>query len=89
MPKKWVKIKGEYYNNGNQKIRKSKLVLFLQWLCGILTGHEISKTEFGYGGGGYIDRNCRWCDKVIKIPIKENIISKQMEDIMGIVGKEI
>lgn len=44
----------------------------LQWICGFLTGHEISKTEWGYGGGKFADCNCRWCDHVIKVPVKEN-----------------
>ena len=44
----------------------------LEWLCGKLTGHELSKTEWGYGGGKFVDRNCRWCDKVIKVPKQED-----------------
>ena len=45
---------------------------FIQWLCGVLTGHEISKTEWGYGGGKFVDCNCRWCDKLIKIHKEES-----------------
>ena len=37
-------------------------------ICGFFTGHEISKTEWGYGGGKFVDRNCRWCDFGIKVP---------------------
>jgi len=34
---------------------------FYQWFCG-LKGHEISATEWGYGGGN-VDCWCRWCNK--------------------------
>jgi hypothetical protein len=44
----------------------------LQWLCGILSGHELSETEWGYGGGKMVDRNCRWCDKTIHVPMAES-----------------
>ena len=50
--------------------RQSIEAKFLRWVCGLITGHEISKTEWGYGGGDYIDRHCRWCDKVIKVPVE-------------------
>jgi len=45
-----------------------KLRYFIQQMCGLLTGHELSKTEWGYGGGKYADRWCRWCDKMIRVP---------------------
>ena len=45
----------------------SWLVLIVQFLCG-LRGHELSKTEWGYGGGEYADRWCRWCNKRIIVP---------------------
>ena len=48
------------------------LCLFLEFFCGLIGGHELSKTEWGYGGGDYADRHCRWCDKVIRVP-KESI----------------
>ncbi len=44
-----------------------------------MTGHEISKTEWGYGGGLFVDRNCRWCDKVIKVPKYEEDIPLGLE----------
>lgn len=44
----------------------------LQFICGILGGHELSKTEWGYGGGQFADRHCRWCDKLVRVP-KESI----------------
>jgi hypothetical protein len=43
------------------------LYLVIQFFCGI-KGHEPSRTEWGYGGGDYADRWCRWCDKHIIVP---------------------
>ena len=43
----------------------------LQCLCGRLTGHEPSKTEWGYGGGRYVDRWCRWCNLQIQVPASD------------------
>lgn len=37
--------------------------LIIKFLCWLLTGHELSKTEWGYGGGDKVDRWCRWCNK--------------------------
>lgn len=62
--KRWFVYKEKHYHN--------PLYYILTGLCGILTGHEKSNTEYGYGGGKYIDRNCRWCDKVILEPIEES-----------------
>lgn len=58
-------------------IRRKRIVGYwlrplLQWFCGLVTGHEPSKTEWGYGGGKFVDRNCRWCDYRIKVPIQED-----------------
>ena len=45
----------------NCRIRKIPLIgeylyEFNRWLCGKLTGHRVSKTEWGYGiGNGYGD----------------------------------
>jgi hypothetical protein len=44
----------------------------LERLCWHVTGHEISRTEWGYGGGKFVDRHCRWCDAVLKIPKNED-----------------
>lgn len=41
-----------------------------QAICG-LRGHELSKTDGGYGGGEQADRWCRWCNKLIKVPKTE------------------
>jgi hypothetical protein len=43
-----------------------------RFLCGIITKHPPSKTEWGYGGGDYADRWCRWCDKQYQMP-KESV----------------
>ena len=43
----------------------------IYWLCKVMIGHEISRTEKGYGGGPYEDRHCRWCDKVFQVPLGE------------------
>jgi len=48
------------------------LIRVTQKICGFLCGHELSKTEWGYGGGDYADRWCRWCNKLIRVK-KENI----------------
>jgi len=62
--RRWIIYKGKCLHN--------PLYYILTSLCGLLTGHEKSATEYGYGGGDYIDRNCRWCDKVILEPIEES-----------------
>lgn len=82
MPKRWIEVEGEYYPNGQNKLRRAKLRPVLEKICGFLTGHEISNTEYGYGGGKMMDRNCRWCDKFLRIPLEENIPSKKMKDLM-------
>jgi len=85
MPKRWIELKEEY-PNGQKKLKRAKLRVVIEKLYGIVTGHELSDTEYGYGGGNMIDRNCRWCDKSIQIPIKENIVSNEFKDMMGQVG---
>lgn len=52
--------------------RGPRLCATKERVCGVITGHEISKTEWGYGGGKFVDRNCRWCDHVIRVPIAES-----------------
>ena len=51
-----------------KKRNHPRLRCLIQQMCGFLTGHELSKTEWGYGGGKYADRWCRWCDKMIRVP---------------------
>ena len=41
----------------------------LRGLCQWLTGHRLSKTEHGYGGGTTEDAHCRWCDKLFNVPV--------------------
>lgn len=86
MPRRWVETK-EYYPNGQRKLKRAKLRLFIEHICGFLTGHEISNTELGYGGKGMIDRSCRWCDKNISIPASENCVSKNFKNLMGLFSK--
>lgn len=40
----------------------------IQCLCRALTGHEASKTEWGYGGGETCDVWCRWCNHPFTVP---------------------
>lgn len=67
--RRWLIYKGTYHHN--------PLYYVLTSLCGLLTGHEKSDTEYGYGGGDFIDRNCRWCDKLILEPIEESKWAKE------------
>lgn len=62
--------------------KNKKLKKVVQYICGILSGHEISKTEKGYGGGKFIDCNCRWCDKAIKVPVSECEFHPVMKDMI-------
>lgn len=66
-PQTWVEV---------AKLRRvpwvgTMLYRFAQWLCGKLTGHHVSRTEWGYGGGDHADVWCRWCNKMGKIPRSE------------------
>lgn len=54
----------------------------IQWLCG-LRGHEISKTEHGYGGGKYADCWCRWCNKHLQIPKAESPFAQEFGGLVG------
>lgn len=49
--------------------RRSKwLGALIRWACGKLTGHQASKTEWGYAGGGKMDVWCRWCNQIGSAP---------------------
>ena len=61
--------------------RKFKLLKFSYWLCGLITKHEISETDWGYGGGDMCDYWCRWCDKLFQMPKREEI-SNFRKDLM-------
>ena len=76
------------------KIRRIKFIgkflsKTIQFICG-LRGHELSKTEWGYGGGDTADCWCRWCNKLIEVP-KDSIRFrfKESSDMMKLVGKNI
>ena len=58
-----------------------RIFVALVRLCGWLTGHEISKTEWGYGGGKYADMNCRWCDKTIRVPVADTFKPESLPDL--------
>ena len=58
----------------------------IEKICGALTGHEPSETEWGYGGGDYVDRWCRWCNKLLKVHRKEAILPEVMQDIIDRTG---
>lgn len=42
--------------------------VLIQRVCARLTEHHLSNTEWGYGGGQYVDRWCRWCNQLVKVP---------------------
>lgn len=58
------------------------LAKLLQWLCGKITGHELSETEHGTNGV-VADCWCRWCDKMFTIPIEESPFATQWAPIIG------
>lgn len=47
-----------------------RLVRAIQFMCGLF-GHEISQTEWSYWGGPCCDVRCRWCDKLMQMPMVE------------------
>lgn len=68
----------KYFQTWNKltKLRKIPIIgniLYraVQSMCGVVIGHEISKTEWGYGGGNSVDVWCRWCNKMMSIPKDE------------------
>ena len=79
-----------YYMPGSKRFPKIRKLL--QWFCGIFGKHELSKTEWGYGGGDFADRHCRWCDKLVQVP-KESIYFQFKEydpkTLMKEVGKSL
>jgi len=54
-----------------RNVFSGKLYRFIQGLCRRFTGHEWSKTEWGYGGGNTADVWCRWCNKFETLPYEE------------------
>ncbi len=75
------------FNSGIQMVWP-RLTKLLQWLCWLLVGHEPSKTEWGYGGGQYADRWCRWCNKMIRVQ-KESLYDEfgptKISDMIGVI----
>jgi hypothetical protein len=64
----------------------------IQYLCGWFGGHELSETEWGYSGGETADRNCRWCNKLIKVPkdsIRFQFKDTDVKSLMDKVGKSL
>lgn len=67
--------------------RNPRIYAVRTMICGALTGHELSKTEWGYGGGKFVDRHCRWCDNVIRVPkTEEDIPHPAMNDAADALG---
>jgi len=69
------------------KVKHSHIAKIIEYLCGILTKHEISETEWGYGlGDNMCDYWCRWCNKHFQMPRREEIsdfrtnLMKDIED---------
>ena len=66
-----------YFQTWNYVVRWTRR-LHVEWLrkhierlCGVITGHEASRTEWGYGGGPLCDVWCRWCNHLWQIPLDE------------------
>lgn len=85
MPPRWSR-KAKYLNSNKVKhhLIGYPLRRFLEFLCGLFGGHELSKTEWGYGGGLYADRWCRWCDKLIQVPKESIYFQFKDSDPMGL-----
>jgi len=43
----------------------------VQDVCDVFVGHELSETEWGYGGGEYADLHCRWCDRCFQVRLED------------------
>ena len=56
---------------GLRRYRLAILIGPIQFLCKIISGHQLSETEWGYGGGQTFDRWCRWCNKKFSVPVAE------------------
>ena len=54
--------------------RRARGLQVVQKVCGWLTGHETSRTEWGYGGGTHVERSCRWCDYHFRVPTAEEVV---------------
>lgn len=70
-PKNWDRDNREYPQLWYCMPYWAPACSLIEWLCGILVGHELSNTEWEFDGGGFIDRYCRWCNKMIRVPKDE------------------
>ena len=59
----------------------------LQFLCWVVGGHELSETEWSYGGGDYADRWCRWCNKHFYVPKESVYFRFKDHDAKGLMSK--
>src|SRR3990167_801200 len=88
-PKNWT---GPYpqlwycWPDWTRRYRNPRVYQLRTQLCAFLTGHEISETEWGYGGGDFVDRHCRWCDVLIKLPKREEIVPDILNGLVGELG---
>jgi hypothetical protein len=87
MPKAVKIVKTPFFPKGVIKHVNTRKRKFLQWLCGHLTGHEISRTEHGFDGDYYMDCHCRWCDELIRIPFQEVIVDSPFKELMEMMKK--
>lgn len=65
----------------NRRLRR-----LLQRVCKRMTGHSLSATEFGYGGGDFVDRHCRWCDQLIQEPYATSHWAHRHAQLVNMVG---
>lgn len=69
LPKNKIERRHEYPQTWWYMPKKMRWIRrVMQWGCKWVGGHEISKTEWEYGGGDFAIRRCRWCDAPIKVP---------------------
>jgi hypothetical protein len=54
-------------------------------VCGKL-GHDPSRTEYGYGGGQFVDRWCRWCGQQLQEQFSTSEWAKDNAQLCGAVG---
>ncbi len=68
-PYNWKYDRYKYPQLMGKMPRNKWLRTQLQSLCERFGGHELSETDHGYGGGDTMDCWCRWCDKLIPVPM--------------------
>jgi hypothetical protein len=91
-PKNWTQERWSYpqlwycFPRWTRRRTNPKLYALRIAICGRVTGHELSNTEWGYGGGNLVDRHCRWCDKLIQVPRSEEQVPAALKDIADAIG---